>query len=279
VRRLAVVGYPIEHSISPAMQQAALDSRGIQAVYERREVTPPDLPAFVSALRAGEWMGVNVTIPHKESVIPLLDDLSPEALAIGAVNTVVVEGGKLSGHNTDSAGFLESLRGEGGYDPRGQRIALLGAGGAARAVLWALSSSRATRVRLFNRDRARAEALALAARSWAGESELLVEPWTAESLARSLPECSLVVNATPVGMGLEETPLPGELIPSGALVMDLIYNPRPTRLLEEAASRGARTLDGLPMLVYQGAAAFRLWTGQDAPLGAMFLAAEESLRG
>jgi shikimate dehydrogenase len=277
VRRLAVIGYPIKHSISPAMQQAALDARGIDAAYERRQVLPDELAGFVPALRGGEWLGINVTIPHKEAIMPLLDALSPEAAAIGAVNTVVVKGERLTGHNTDATGFLESLAREGGYDPRGQHVAVLGAGGAARAVVWALLTAGAGSVRLFNRSAERAEALALAARSWGGSDEVVAEPWAPEALARSLPECSLVVNSTSVGMGREETPLLAGLIPAGALVADLIYNPRPTRLLREAAARGARTLDGLPMLVYQGAAAFRLWTGQDAPIEVMLSAAEGSL--
>lgn len=277
MKRLAVIGWPVKHSISPTIQRAALQKLGIDASYDREEVSPEDLPSFVAALRSGAWLGINVTIPHKETIIPLLDRLSPGAAAIGAVNTVVVDEGRLSGHNTDAAGFIESLRGQGSHSPAGERVALLGAGGAARAVLWSLVEGGAGRVTLFNRHRERAESLAAAARSWRGETELFVEPWTEDALARTVPECSLVVNATSVGLSAGDTPIAGGLVERHALVVDLIYNPRPTRLLREARARGARTLDGLPMLVYQGAAAFELWTGKAAPVQEMLAAAETAL--
>ena len=142
MKRLAVIGYPIKHSISPAMHQAALDALGVEARYDRVEVTPDDLPAFVAELRDGEWGGINVTVPHKEAVLPLLDEVTPEAAAIGAVNTIVLSEDRLIGHNTDAAGFLRALRDDGGFDPAGRVVALLGAGGAARAVLWSLVQSR-----------------------------------------------------------------------------------------------------------------------------------------
>ncbi|MHB1159550.1 MAG: shikimate dehydrogenase [Chloroflexota bacterium] len=276
---MAVIGYPISHSISPALHTAALESCGIDATYVRREVASGDLPAFVAGLRSGSWMGINVTVPHKESVIPLLDELSPEARAIGAVNTVVVSERRLVGYNTDAAGFLLALREEGGYDPAGRDVVLLGAGGAARAVLWALGLAGARRVGLYNRHLERAERLAEAARAWGHGSEVAVEAWDTERIGGRLAGGGLLVNATSVGLDPGATPLPAEAIPGGVVVADLIYNPRPTRLLREAALRGARTLDGLPMLVYQGAAAFEQWTGKKAPVRAMFAAAERALGG
>lgn len=279
MKRLAVIGYPIKHSISPAMHQAALDTLGVEACYDRVEVAPDDLPAFVEELRGGEWSGINVTVPHKESVLPLLDEVAPEAAAIGAVNTIVVSGNRLIGHNTDAAGFIRALRDDGGFDAYGRVVALLGAGGAARAVLWSLVQSRARVVRLFNRGQERANRLAQAARGWGEWTEVVVERWGQDTADWQdlLSDCDLVINATSVGLLPDESPLAAGAIPSGTLVVDLIYNPRPTRLLWDAAGRELRTLDGLPMLVYQGAAAFELWTGLKAPVAVMLRAAEAAL--
>ena len=279
--RLAVIGHPIKHSVSPAMQQAALNELGVVAEYRRVEVAPSDLAAFVADIRAGEWAGANVTVPHKESILPMMDRLSPEAAAIGAVNTVVRDGDALVGHNTDARGFLQALGSEGGFDPAGRVVAVMGAGGAARAVLWSLCQARARRVLLINRDRERAERLAAHAADWGEWTEIVVEdrPAAHEAWQEILSDCDAVVNATSVGLTKDETPLPADAIPDGALVVDLIYTPRPTPLLAEASARGLRTLDGLPMLVYQGAAAFELWTGMDAPLATMFAAAEEAVGG
>ncbi len=280
MKRLAVIGYPIKHSISPAMHQAALDALGVEARYDRVEVAPDDLPAFVEEVRRGEWGGINVTVPHKEAVLPLLDDVAPEATAIGAVNTVVIQGDRLIGYNTDAAGFLRALRDDGGFDPEGKVVALLGAGGAARALLWSLVRSRTRVVRLFNRSLERARRLAEAAQGWGKWTEVAVESWgqDTEDWQELLADCDLVINATSVGLLPEESPLPAKAIPAEALVMDLIYNPRPTRLLGDAAGMDLRTLDGLPMLVYQGATAFELWTGLKAPVGVMLTAAEAALR-
>ncbi len=279
MKQLAVIGYPIKHSVSPAMHQAALDSEGIEATYVRVEVAPDDLPAFVDELRTGEWAGINVTVPHKEAIVPLLDELAPEAAAIGAVNTVVISEGKLVGHNTDSAGFLRAIRNDGGFDPEGRVVALLGAGGAARGVLWALAQGRTRKVILFNRTRERAERLAEAAGHFGDWTQIVVDEWWQDPAEweEALSACELVVNATSVGLVPKETPVPAASIPADAGVVDLIYNPRPTRLLREAAARDMMTLDGLPMLVYQGAAAFELWTGMNAPTGVMRRAAEAAL--
>ena len=280
MKRLAVIGHPIKHSISPAMHQAALDALGVEARYERVEVAPDDLPAFVEELRGGEWGGINVTVPHKEAVLPLLDEVTPEAAGIGAVNTVVVHGDRLIGNNTDGVGFLRALSDDGGFDPEGKVVALLGAGGAARAVLWSLVRSRTRVIRLFNRGLERAQRLAEAAQGWGEWTEVAVGSWgrDTEEWQELLSDCDLVINATSVGLLPEERPLSAKAIPANALVMDLIYNPRPTRLLWDAARMGSRTLDGLPMLAYQGAAAFELWTGLKAPVGVMLGAAEAALR-
>jgi shikimate dehydrogenase len=277
MKRLAVIGFPIEHSISPAIHQPALDALGIAARYERRRVAPEELPTFVEGLRGGGWMGVNVTVPHKEAVIPFLDGLDPEAEAIGAVNTVVVMDGGLVGYNTDARGFIQALQIEGRFHPPGATVALLGAGGAARAVLRALTMAGVAEVRLFNRHLDRAKRLVDASDGWGGETLVAAHPWEHGEMERGIAGCDLLVNATSVGLAGSESPISGDLIPADALVVDLIYNPRPTRLLQEARERGARTLDGLPMLVYQAAAAFQLWTGRAAPVETMMRAAEAAL--
>jgi shikimate dehydrogenase len=279
VKRLAVIGYPIKHSISPAIHQAALDFCGVEATYVSLEVQPGDLGALVEELRGGDWGGINVTIPHKQAILPLMDELGPEAAAVGAVNTVVVSDGRLIGHNTDIKGFLRALSNDGGFEPEGRVVGLLGAGGAARAILWGLVQQKTRRVRLINRSRERAESLAEAARRWGKWTDVVVETWgqSGAEWEDVLLDCALIVNATSVGLSPHDSPVPASSMPMGAMVADLIYNPRPTLLLRDAGERGLSTLDGLPMLVYQGAASFELWTGMKAPVGVMRRAAEAAL--
>ena len=277
-KRIYLLGHPVSHSVSPAFQQAALDSCSIDASYAALDVPPAELPAAVRSLRDPDVLGANVTVPHKEAVFPLLDSVSDEARLIGAVNTIHNRDCALEGHNTDARGFLSALREGAGFEPGGKTALILGAGGSARAVAVALAGEGASSVVIANRTLERAEALAELVRS-------LGVPVQAIDLdhdsIREAAQCDLVVNCTSLGMtggpGPDDTPMPVDLIPPDALVCDLVYNPRVTPLLREAASAGARTLGGLPMLVYQGAAAFEIWTGVDAPARAMFAAAEAAL--
>ncbi len=298
--RLGVVGFPIEHSISPAIHQAALDRLGIDARYERWSVAPADLPAWVVGLRAPDVLGANVTIPHKEAVIPLLDALDASAQAIGAVNTVLKQDGRLIGANTDAEGFGRALA-DAGYAPRNGEAVMLGAGGAARAVEHALLAAGVRRLAIFNRDVARARALAgvLRGHEPAGGAEApgvrasgeaapqpLSPSWQAvveafpldgPELDARLATCELLVNTTSVGMRPGERILRPEQVPAHALVVDIIYRPAETALLADARARGARTQNGLPMLVYQAAIAFERWIGQAPPLDVMFAAARQAL--
>jgi len=250
--RLGLLGHPVGHSLSKVMHEAAMAALGIQGRYELLD-TPPDLlPSRLAEVRR-DFRGVNVTVPLKEAVFSLLDDLSPEARAIGAVNTVVNEGGRLLGFNTDAPGFLRSLE-EAGVE--GRRAFLLGAGGAARAVAYALKGA-GWEVRVHNRTRARAEALARA-------FGLELAPLCA---AR---EADLVVNATSVGLhDPAATPLPADCFPRRGYAVDLVYRPRMTRFLAEARKRGLIPVDGTGMLLWQGALAFERWTGKAAPVAAM----------
>ncbi|MBI5876811.1 MAG: shikimate dehydrogenase [Chloroflexi bacterium] len=259
--RLGVIGWPIKHSLSPRMHGAALRALGIDGTYEALAAPPGELAARLRELAAQGYRGLNVTIPHKQAVMPLLDEIAPTARAIGAVNTIVNEDGRLTGHNTDAAGFMRGLS-EAGCDVRGQCVLVLGAGGAARAVVYALASAGA-HVTIWNRTPERAIALA---------DEFGAEVTTQLPPAMRCGQFMLIVNTTPVGMtpNTAETPLPLAGRGYGArFVYDLVYNPRETALLKESRQVGAQPIGGLAMLVYQGAESLRLWTGRNAPVDVM----------
>ena len=282
---LGILGYPLRHSASPAFQQAALDHLGLDARYERWEVAPERLAERVGQLRGPDLLGFSVTVPHKETVMPLLDAVDDAARAIGAVNTVVSRDGRLEGANTDLEGFLRALREDGAYAPRGGRALVLGAGGAARAVAYALLVEGAASVAIANRSPERARILAeeLGARFPARVQAFHLDAEALAPLLGADASVDLLVNCTSLGMAHgpdpDASPVPAGLIPGTALVYDLVYNPQETPLLAAARRAGARTLGGLPMLVYQGAAAFRMWTGREAPIDVMMKAASAALAG
>lgn len=273
---VGLIGYPLGHAISPQFQQAAFDYYNLDVRYVLWEVEPARLPEVVGGLRSSAKLGANVTVPHKEAVLPLVDELDDLARRVGAVNTIVNRGGVLAGHNTDAEGFLQALRQERGFEPVGKRAVILGAGGAARAVAFALVEAGVKSLTISNRNPERAERLVSAL----GPSAVAL-PWDEKALARAIAEDDLIVNCTSIGMRHSPTegqsPLEAKLIPRGALVFDIVYNPLETPLLIEAKKAGARTLGGLSMLVYQGAASFQLWTGREAPLEVMFEAARVTL--
>ena len=277
---VGIIGFPVGHSVSPAFQQAALGHLGINARYERWETPPEHLAPRILGLRRPGILGANVTVPHKQNVISLLDDIDEAAERIGAVNTVVNRGGRLSGYNTDAPGFLRALKEDGGLSPQGKRALILGAGGAARAVTFALLGDGAAAIVITNRTASRAEALAETLQS-VGQTSGLSSKVSTTAWGSTLVGGDLIVNATTIGMrgGDDEgrSPLDGVAIPSDALVCDLVYNPSETPLLRDARLAGARVLGGLPMLVYQGTIAFEMWTGRQAPAGVMLKAAGEAL--
>ena len=279
---LGIIGHPIGHSISPRFQQAALDSLGVNAEYRAYDVEPGDVGAFVNSLRSDAVTGINVTVPHKEAVMPFLDEIDEWATEAGAVNTIVNRDGRLAGYNTDGYGFLRALRESGGLDPAGKSTLILGAGGSARGVVQALLRAEVGRLTVANRTLARAESLVELARSRGvarGSHPFGIRP-TSHDAARS---AQLIVNCTSLGMthGPDETasPLHADQIPSTALVYDLVYNPALTPLLSEAGPAGATTLGGITMLVYQGAASFEIWLERPAPVGVMMDAAMDAMRG
>lgn len=265
----AVIGDPVAHSRSPAILNAAFAAAGLDWVYVGFSVRPGAARDAVLAMRTLGIGGMSVTMPHKAAVMGALDSVSDEAARLGAVNCIAWEGDRLVGHNTDGDGLLMSLRSE-GADPSGARVVVLGAGGAARAAVLALGSAGAAEVVVCNRSIDRGESAAALVPN-ATAVALGGDPETISSL---LGRADLLVNATPVGMGPDDgSPVPAEALHPGLVVSDLIYHPERTQLMEDASAAGARTHNGLGMLVGQAAVAFGIWTGVTAPVEVMQRAA------
>jgi shikimate dehydrogenase len=282
---IGVIGYPLKHSVSPDFQQAALDYCKLDMCYEAWEVKVDDLPSAINRLRQPQNLGANITVPYKEAVIGLLDHIDNFAELVGAVNTVVNRDGRLAGFNTDAAGFLKALHEDASFEPENKEVLILGAGGAARAVSFALLQEKVNTLIIANRSLAKAEILAGALAKQVANSKMKTEivavALPSANLTKVVVHCQLIVNCTTVGMkhssGERKSPLASRLIPKDALVYDLVYNPSKTPLLKMAKAAGAKTIGGLPMLVYQGAASFKLWTGREAPLDIMLSTAKKAL--
>jgi shikimate dehydrogenase len=280
VPRLAVLGHPVAHSRSPTMQNAALAALGLgeEWSYEAIDLAPEDFEARVRAMSAEGFAGVNVTVPHKLAALAVADIQSEMAREIGAANTLIFRARGIEAHNTDAGGLIASLP----APPRGRRALVLGAGGAARAAIWALGAAGAT-VEIWNRTVARAETVRLEVTQRAQELELEVEVRTVQTDA---PEAGatldqrryeLIVNTTAVGLQgedpFEHLPLRRDGFGPGQVVVDMVYGDRPSTLLAAAAAAGATTVDGIEVLVQQGALSFEIWTGQKPPLEVMRAAA------
>jgi len=272
---VALLGDPVAHSLSPRMHAAAFAALGLRWAYVALRVLPSDLPEAVRGLRALGFVGANVTVPHKEAAAELMDRLDEVARACGAVNTIVFgEGRRALGYNTDVAGVRRTLR-YGNVTVSGLRAAVLGAGGAARAVCVALAQEGASEVALFARRVERAEFLAGSMSTLFPHVRFEVHPLQQDALRRGLQEATLLVNATPIGMHPDtgQSPIPSEEVLHDRMgVLDLVYNPSRTRLLRMAERTGARTLSGLWVLAFQGAVSFELWTGRPAPVEVMLRA-------
>ena len=271
-RAAAVIGAPVTHSLSPALHNAAFAATGIDAVYLALHVEPNDLDAAVAGFRATGMLGISVTVPHKERIVPLCDQLDPPADRIGAVNCLTIEKhrGKptIVGHNTDAGGFVDSLVHDANMDPVGCRAVILGAGGAARAVYAGLHDAGATHIDVIARNPKKA--------AWTA-----AKPWTEDSLADMCRRSDLLVDCTSAGLSPDrEAKIPASIpiddMPDSAVVASLVYHRKPA-LLKAAEDRGLRTLDGAGMLVYQGARAFELWTDVEAPIAAMWRAMREAV--
>ncbi|MBX9874856.1 MAG: shikimate dehydrogenase [Beijerinckiaceae bacterium] len=254
--RCFVVGHPVAHSRSPLIHGGWIAEHGLSGSYERIDVAPADLPAFMARLRSGELTGGNVTVPHKETVMPLLDQIGEAARAIGAVNTLWCEGKRLCGDNTDAAGFLSHLDAcVPGWDARTDTALVVGAGGAARAICYGLKARGLARIVLVNRNPARAQDLAAAF-----GAPLQARGWV--ELPALVGEAGLIVNTTSLGMN-GQPPLALDLsaLRPGTIVDDIVYVPLKTALLEEAQRRGGITVDGLGMLLHQAVPGFARWFG------------------
>ncbi|MFS0839695.1 shikimate dehydrogenase [Paenibacillus sp. 1P03SA] len=273
-----VFGDPVRHSRSPVMMNRAFGETGINGAYTAFHVLPGQLEEAVAGIRALGFGGVNVTIPHKVNVMQYLDEIDADAQALGAVNTVVNRGGKLIGYNTDGIGYVRSLKEETGLDLRGKKVLLIGAGGAARGISYALAKEGISFIAIANRTAEKAGELAAAVRS-----ETSAVGMGLDELGNIISDADLIINSTSSGMypNIEEMPLDldGHRLREGAIVSDLVYNPLETRFLKEAKARGAVTHGGLGMFIYQGAYAFEYWTGVPAPAAAMRQAVEQSFIG
>jgi shikimate dehydrogenase len=265
-----IIGDPIGHTMSPAMHNAAFKSLGLNYVYVPFKVKSMELRKAIEGIRGLNLRGVNVTIPHKVAVIQLLDKLDPLAERIGAVNTIVNDEGILTGYNTDATGFLQTLR-DLNVEPAEKKVLLLGAGGAARAIGHILTREKA-RVTILNRKQELSWAEDLAARlSRNYKTEVKALELTAENLKKAVNNAEILVNATSLGMSpeIDATPVPAELLRADLTVFDVVYNPLQTRLLREAKAAGAKTIDGLEILVRQGAVSFEIWTAVKPPADVM----------
>jgi shikimate dehydrogenase len=266
-KRVVLIGHPVAHSLSGAMQQAAFDAQGVDARYELWDRPPIELPEAIAELRSDDFLGANVTIPHKERVVPLVDRLTEEAHATGAVNTITKEGKRLVGHNTDVVGFRTALDRLVGKQKMPRTAIVLGAGGGARAVVYGLITEGFQRVVVFNRHLHRAEGLVKHFGKSAAHMELRAMPWHESIIEAELAKARVLVNATSIGLTSDDSPIGADTLNPELLVLDLIY--ARTRLLRDAAAAGCTVADGELMLLHQGAAAFELWTGQPAPLDLM----------
>jgi shikimate dehydrogenase len=270
-RVYAIFGHPVSHSLSPRMHNAAFEALHLDCVYVPFDVQPKDFETAARAIRAMGISGVNITIPHKESIIFFLDEISPEASLTGAVNTVKNDDGKLTGYNTDVGGFLRSIREDLGFHPRGSTVTVIGAGGAARAVLSALCMNEASEIYIINRTFDKAKKLAAEfKRNFKDTQIYALSLDDKERVEESLNSANLLVNATSVGMregDLIEIPL--ELLSPRAVVYDLVYDPRETSLIKRVKEMGRRASGGLSMLLYQGVESFSIWTGTEAPIEVM----------
>lgn len=276
-RVCGIIGDPVEHSLSPVMHNAAFQALELDYLYIACHVRPACLAAAIGGMRALGLRGLNVTIPHKVAVLPLLDAVDPLAQQIGAVNTIVSDGGRLTGYNTDASGFLQALV-QNGFRPENRNAVIVGAGGAARAIAMALAG-RGARLIVLNRTPQTAMDLVARVKQSFADSQAIGLDLSEENMRAAVGDADLIVNTTSVGMRPETglSAIPARLIEPRHTVFDIVYSPVRTSLLRDAELSGARAISGLDMLVWQGAAAFELWTGQKAPVEIMSRALREAL--
>jgi shikimate dehydrogenase len=275
-----ILGYPVSHSVSPQMHNAAYERLGLNYCYLPLPIEPKDIEKALEGLRMLGFAGVNVTIPHKESVIPHLDEVTKIARLIGAVNVILIQEGHLVGYNTDGPGFIDSLKEDGGFEVKGKKAVILGAGGAAKAVALMLAQDKIKSLVISDIVYEKAEALSEYIRS-----NFAIAPYAcrakSKELKKLIEECDLLVNATPIGTHPKVNACPVDAdtkFKKSAVVYDLVYNPLETKLLKLAKAKGAKPVSGLGMLIRQGALAFSLFTEEEPPVKVMKEAALAALR-
>jgi shikimate dehydrogenase len=275
VKQVGLIGYPVSHSLSPLMQQVAFDELHFEANYVLWETPQDQLAEKIASLRSSAILGANVSIPYKEDVVQLVDECDPYATRIGAINTIVNRGGRLFGYNTDASGFIMALIEFNAFQCVGEKVVILGTGGAARAAAVGLLEKGVGEMVLLGRTEARLQNIQrhLSIISVELDNTTLIKGalFSDPSITRFLSNADLVVNTTPVGLKKDESTLPIDVnaLPITTLVMDMIYNPPLTPLQRIARAHGCKVLNGLSMLLYQGALAFELWTGRPAPIQVM----------
>ena len=275
--RLGVFGQPIAHSLSPQIQNAALAASDLKLQFARFEIAPDELKAALQSLTGSEFIGVNLTVPHKVAAVEFVDALDEAAREIGAINTIKCEEGKLRGFNTDGQGFARAIREEFAIDLRDLRVLLLGAGGAARAIAWQCAKENCERLVIANRDAAKATMLADQLRpSFAGPrvlgpvARLQAIGLDEAALRFQIANSDLIVNATPLGLNRNDPlPVPARLLEPHLMVYDTVYSTRPTGFVSSAIEAGGKAANGLSMLLHQGALAFEIWFDRPAPIEAM----------
>lgn len=271
MQQAAILGHDIKYTLSPAIYSAAFPALGYDVNYSIWDIPAEELPTIVWRARQADVLGFNVTKPHKEAVMALLDEIDPAAQAIGAVNTIVrQEDGRLVAHNTDRYGFMRSLR-EAGCEPQGMSVVMLGTGGAARAVGSGLADAKVRDITLVGRSAGNlGSTTARIGRAGDGKVGLRALPWSdAEEVRKACLEADLIVNCTPIGTSgsdsADQSPIPSDYVHKDVWVYDLVYDPELTPLLRLAWEAGGKPIGGLEMLIYQAEGAIRLWTGKDVP--------------
>ena len=275
MKHLGLIGCPVAHSLSPRMQQAAFDALGIEADYALWETQPDRLAERVASLRSPDMLGANVTMPYKEDVVRLVDECDPVAARIGAINTIVNQSGHLVGYNTDAPGFIQALTEFEAFDYPGKKVVILGTGGAARAATVGLLGNGVDELMLLGRNKKHVNNLLRHLQTLTIEKQGTTRVYSAlfgsPEASGFLSSVDLVVNATSAGLKANDSALllDVNMLPTTALVMDMIFNPPLTPLLRAVQAHGCHVLNGLSMLLYQGALSFSIWFNRDAPIDAM----------
>ena len=266
-----IFGHPVSQSLSPAMHNAAFAHLGLDCVYLAFDVDPRNIDRAVSSIRNLGLCGVNVTIPHKQSVMAGLDEIAPEASMVGAVNTIVNENGRLKGYNTDVSGVLRALHSELEFVPQDKNAFIVGAGGASRAVIVAMCTGGASSVAIVNRTYTKAQELSEEFSARFGDVGFSAAPLEDEErIAQMMERADIVINCSSAGMGdIEPLCLPLDVLGENCVVYDLVYKPPVTPLVRDSRALGLKVESGLGMLLYQGVDAFEIWTGEDAPVEVM----------